>query len=77
MPEMKLLPDQATVDFDTKLITFKALPYPMPPVWQQEYRDAAKLHPGDVAYLTALEIRARESIGVWHTRPVIMPRVGV
>lgn len=71
----RLCADQGTIDFDTKTITFKALPYPMPAAWIKEFKDAAKNHKGDFAHLEALEIRARESIGVEYTRKVIMPVV--
>lgn len=56
-------------------ITFKALPYPLPEAWRKEFRDAALNHRGDFAYLEALEIRARESIGFEYTRQVILPMV--
>lgn len=71
----RLCADQGTIDSSTKTITFKALPYPMPDAWIKEFKDAAKNHAGDFVHLEALEIRARESIGIEYTRKVVMPVV--
>jgi hypothetical protein len=72
----KLAVDQGTVDINTKTITYIALPYPLPKVWQDEFKEYAKNHPGDYAGLEALEVRARATIGFEHTRKYIPPRLG-
>lgn len=75
--------DQGTIDKMTGLITFVALPYPLPEAWAKEFREAGslamearksedKLRMDEAELLMrATEIRARATIGVEHTRRFI------
>ena len=53
------------------MITYTALPCPLPETWRKEFIDCATRHKGDYAKLAALEIRCREAIGFEHTRKFI------
>jgi len=69
---MKFFKMEKTMLEENGTITYTALPYPLPEVWQEEFRKAAH----DLELLNAIEIQCRAAIGVQVTRPCFLLRRG-
>ena len=57
------------------MITYVAVPYPLPTAWQEELKNHSRFHAGDTTHLTAIYKRMRSSVGVEVTRKYIPPVV--
>jgi len=61
-----------------QLITYKALPYPLPEKFQKQLKACGRWNgeapAGDIVELYKLEKKMRDMFGVYITRPFIQPR---
>ena len=61
-----------------QLITYKALPYPLPEKFQKQLKACGRWNgeapEGDIVGLYTLEKKMRDMFGVYITRPFIQPR---
>ena len=54
-----------------RMITYLAVPYPLPKAWRDELINHARYHAGDGPHLKSIDMRMRASIGVLVTRPMV------
>ena len=54
-----------------QMITYLAVPCPLPKAWRDELINHARYHAGDGPHLKSIDMRMRASIGVSVTRPMV------